>query len=324
MDFGELLTAAWRIAWRHKYLWVLGLFALNVDGCGSGPGGSYQFDGGDLSAGDALQSSLDVDLSIWLAVAAAGLALGLIFFLVSIIAAGGLIAGTDRAYHAVPERGLRSAWRAGVGRFWAFLGLVLLVGAAGFFLVVLLVLAAGIPVGFMLVGGWDPSLAAIAALIAGGLLIGAALLVLGVAAQIVLSWSYRSLVLETTGVIASLKTGWRLFRENLGTSLLVWAVSFGLNLALGLVVGIPLLGLLIPLALALGFAGDAQSLVPVLVLGGVLALALLLVVKAFSSTFFAAYWTIAFRRLQAFEAQPPQPSPAPAAPPEPQAGTSAR
>ena len=35
MDFGEVLSKAWRIVWRHRVLWIFGILA----GCGSGGGG---------------------------------------------------------------------------------------------------------------------------------------------------------------------------------------------------------------------------------------------------------------------------------------------
>src|SRR6185503_13824262 len=34
-NFGEVLTRAWQIIWKHKVLWIFGIFA----GCGRGGGG---------------------------------------------------------------------------------------------------------------------------------------------------------------------------------------------------------------------------------------------------------------------------------------------
>src|SRR5688572_19117784 len=41
-NFGEVLTRAWQIIWKHKVLWVFGIFA----GCGRGGGGGS---GGQVS-----------------------------------------------------------------------------------------------------------------------------------------------------------------------------------------------------------------------------------------------------------------------------------
>src|SRR5687768_5546242 len=35
-NFGEVLSRAWQIIWRHKILWIFGIFA----GCGRGGGGN--------------------------------------------------------------------------------------------------------------------------------------------------------------------------------------------------------------------------------------------------------------------------------------------
>ena len=35
MDYGEVLSRAWRIIWKHKVLWIFGIMA----GCTSGSGG---------------------------------------------------------------------------------------------------------------------------------------------------------------------------------------------------------------------------------------------------------------------------------------------
>ena len=37
MDFGEVLTKAWKIVWKFKILWIFGIFA----GCGTNSGGSF-------------------------------------------------------------------------------------------------------------------------------------------------------------------------------------------------------------------------------------------------------------------------------------------
>ena len=46
MDIGEVLSKAWKIIWRHKVLWIFGIFAgCGSAGTGSGnAGASYQTD----------------------------------------------------------------------------------------------------------------------------------------------------------------------------------------------------------------------------------------------------------------------------------------
>ena len=49
-DFGEVLSRAWQIIWKHKILWVFGIFAGCARG-GGGGGGSGMGRGGNGSGG---------------------------------------------------------------------------------------------------------------------------------------------------------------------------------------------------------------------------------------------------------------------------------
>jgi hypothetical protein len=51
MDYGEVLTRAWQIIWKHKVLWIFGIFA----GC-SGQGGSTGVDAVLPTGGTARQT----------------------------------------------------------------------------------------------------------------------------------------------------------------------------------------------------------------------------------------------------------------------------
>jgi hypothetical protein len=39
MDFGEVLTKAWKIIWKYKILWLFGIFVFLWGGGGGGGGG---------------------------------------------------------------------------------------------------------------------------------------------------------------------------------------------------------------------------------------------------------------------------------------------
>ena len=40
MDYGEVLSKAWKIIWKHKVLWIFGILASFGQGSGGGSGGS--------------------------------------------------------------------------------------------------------------------------------------------------------------------------------------------------------------------------------------------------------------------------------------------
>ena len=51
MDYGALVSRAWNLTWRHRFLWILGLFAGGgVSSCGSGAGGGGEGRWGPIPA----------------------------------------------------------------------------------------------------------------------------------------------------------------------------------------------------------------------------------------------------------------------------------
>lgn len=159
MDYSDLLRGAWRVARRHKYLWLLGLFATE-GGCGLSGGSPNirgSFGGGD--GYDSLSPHAS-EFGEWIAhnwallaaLLLGLLALGIALWVISIISTGGLIAGSDAAHAGVPS-GLGAAWSAGVHNFWRLFGMWLLVFAVALVVVMVLVLAIGLPLGLALARG---------------------------------------------------------------------------------------------------------------------------------------------------------------------------
>ncbi len=299
MDYGELLSATFRISWRAKYLWLFGLFALSLDGCNPSSS-SYQFSG-DGGGTDSFAGGIDFLAGNWGWLLALGLVLfvlGFLLFALSVVMTAGLVAGADEAYRGVEGTGARRSWRRGLERFWPLLGLLLLLMMAGLLALLVFGLMAAVAV-FVFLQSFDVSGSAVVALVGLGVLLALALIPFLVVLQIVVSWSARSLILDGTGVFASLGRGWRLFRARTGSSLLVWALNLGLSIAVGLILAIPAIALAIPLILAIGFGEDQGAwLIPLVVLGGLVLGAVALLLKAVLTTFFSTYWTIAYRKLQ--------------------------
>src|SRR6266516_640188 len=103
MEYGNLVRRAWRLTWRNRFLWVLGLFAPSTVVSCSGSGGSGRSFDFDTRSGAPSQlppelSRLFEQVVVWvgqhlaliiLGVAVA-LALGLLLLIVSLIAQGGI------------------------------------------------------------------------------------------------------------------------------------------------------------------------------------------------------------------------------------------
>ena len=66
MDFGEVLSKAWQIIWKHKVLWIFGLLSscgAQSGGGGGGSGGSSSFNG---VPGNGLGENPTMNLPLWL------------------------------------------------------------------------------------------------------------------------------------------------------------------------------------------------------------------------------------------------------------------
>jgi len=96
MDFGEVLSKAWRIVWKHKVLWIFGFLASLGQGWGGGSS-SYSFDSQDFNMegwGQGIPEAFWAAMGgLVLALICALFVLAIILWIVSIIARGALIAG---------------------------------------------------------------------------------------------------------------------------------------------------------------------------------------------------------------------------------------
>jgi hypothetical protein len=314
VDYGALLTGAWRVTRQHRYLWLLGLFSFTTGSCSGGPSYSYRAEGDGLDrlpgpvAG--FVDALTGNPALALALAAGVMGAFILLLAIGVVATAGLIAGTDTAHAdlrsgtaGTSPTGLGPAWRAGLAGFWRLLGLWLFLLVVGGGLVIVVTLAFLLPLGIALANagtiGFEGLTGVVIALLLGALLLLLLLVPLVIVVQIWLNLAHRSLILDGSGVFASLGQGWRLFGQNPGRCLVAWVIDAGLSLAVALVLAVPTAILAGSGALGRRAAeGGAPPLIALLVLGGLLTVLLLGLAKALVSTFFAAYWTIAYRELQ--------------------------
>jgi hypothetical protein len=304
MNYLDLIKDAFWITLRNRYLWFFGFFA----GAGGGglnfsfPSGSGGFDGengrqaGAAPVLAAQQTAFD-NVALIVALVVLVLLILLVFVILYLISQGALaesVAALDRG----ERRRFWSAWRAGVSNFWPVLGQVLLfilIGAG-------LLLVIAIPVVALILGifatdstGLQILFAVLAALIAIGLLI-----VVFIPLVIVSQFALRELVVGGERVFASIGGGYRLFRRNLGRSLLVWLIQLVLMFAAGiaLVIAAILLGLVLFIpTIILAVAEYATAAILTGVVAGLILLPILLVAFGILGTFNHSYWTLAYLRL---------------------------
>ena len=322
MQYWEVVTRSFRIAWTYKYLWLIALFS------GEG-GGGFNFNTGFNqpqtqynTASLPNQAQVQEQITTWLTVHAGLILFLLVLSLVLLIALfflGAICEGaTIRAsaeHDAQRPFGLGWAWRSGLITMWAVIRFRLILLAL--YLPIVLVVAG-------LVASVAVTVANRSGVAVGGIFLFGLLSLLTLPYAIYLFFldrlGLRALVLEQLGARASFARGHRLLFKRLGRTLLVWLLSIAVGFALGIAVACVGTLLILPFILigAAFVPGNPAALVPAIILGIIILLPLFLVVGGFLAAQGSTYWTVAFRRLDL------DPVPAPGyqfqpAPPPPQA-----
>jgi hypothetical protein len=312
VDYGELIRRSWRMVWRHRFLWVLGLFAASTVGsCApTGGGGPAQYQVGPRDVEGLppqLESALRQIPWEWLAswqalalIVVAAALLGLAFLIISLIAQGAM---SEATANLALERDstLGGAWRTGLRLFWRYLGLWLVLIGVGLLAVAATALAVGAMVAMASLAG---DTARWVFIVVGALLGLAALLLAApafIALTIVAAFAQRAMAVENVGPLSALETGFRLVRSHLGTSALAWLINLALSIAAGAVIVAAAIVLAIPLggiaAVLYTTTGMSVATVSYAAVGIVtFGLALWLVGGAINS-FFWSYWTYIYLRL---------------------------
>ena len=337
MGYGEIIKRAWKITWRYRTLWVLGLFA-GVAGGSSGGGSSANnnFNSGNGGSGtDSLFRALNpsrwieqISRIIPVLIAAGIVILGasLVLWILRVAARGGLV----QAVNAIEDGQsftLGAAWNAGFSRFWPLLGLSILLSLPLALVALGLGLAIAIPFVLPLLRGASPVPASFAPL-CGAFIIGVPLLLIGgVILGIMQELGLRSIMLDGLGVFDAAKTAWRSLRTRIKDALIMWFVNLGLNIASSIVVAIPVVIIVVALitpAIFIARSGSYGTLIGLSIVAFVVVTVLLMVYTAIWGTFTSALWTVFFRRLTGREllaetvAAPMPPAAPPAAPAAPE------
>jgi hypothetical protein len=300
MNYGDLLSEAFRLTWRNRYLWFFGFFI-------AGGGGSFNFPanfGGEEVrnpfgpvAGPLqwISDNLVLFLTVIISVI---VVLALIFLVLSIISHGAL-AESVAALHRGETRGFGPAFRVGTTNFWRVLGLKVLffLIALGLILVIFLPVVLGALAAFSLT---DSTGLRVLAVVLGVLFVFVALIVVFLPFAIVNQFGLRELVVSRRRITESIAGGFRLFRRNIGRSLLVWLIQLAVMLGLGIAVLVALVilgAILLGPAIALFATDHATAGVVAGVVGGVLFLVPVFVISGAIGAFNHAYWTLAYLRL---------------------------
>ena len=308
MDFGEILSKAWKTIWKHKILWLFGILA----GCGAGNAGGGGGGGGSTSSiqapnqprmgngpslfGPTTQRAFEdffnflEAIPVWVWIVAAlvfifvMILLSVLFLLLGALGTTGVIKGTILADEAEEDAKPLSFGQIFQGLrpyYWKVFLLNIGMRFAGFFIALFLIL----PI----------------------ILLAVCTCFLGLFLLIPLAWFIDLMVNFTTIAIIEEKEklfpaigrAWQVITRNIGNVLLMFLILGIGQLIAGLVIGLPLIVAPVPFLINL-FATGFRSATPGLIMSGVLFLAVIPLV-IFLSGVLRAYvlssWTLTYRRL---------------------------
>jgi len=294
MNIGEVLSNAWKIIWKHKVLWIFGILA----GCSGGGGGSAG-NSGISYQGEApaeVQPFFDqfANLPGWLiALIVGGIVILMFLLVVLVIFLGtvgriGLIHGTQQVEQGAERLSFGEVFRGSLPYFWRVFGLNLLFGLAAFFAILVLVIAyaiftvATLGVGLL-------CLPLLCVLIPLGWLVG-----------VYLEQVNLAMVIENLGIPAGVQRGWEVFRNNLGTMIIMGLILYlGVSLIGGLLIALPI-GLIVVPALIGVMAGTdvfKQSGFVLAAICFVAYLPVLIVLNGVLRAYIESAWTLTYLRL---------------------------
>jgi hypothetical protein len=307
MNYGEMLTRALAISWRHKYLWLLALLA--GEGAMFGLQNVQGLSGRRNGGGSQLGTDASGQFSAW-AAAHAGLLWGgaivlalvfIVLLLVSAVANSALIRAAAEHDQGRPF-GLRPAWRFGVRTFWPVLQMKLLALVVA--LATLLVIGSLALVAFA--GGKAGYVAlAVGAGVSAGLLFLLAF-PLWIVFSVAVLLAVRAIVLDGKRPVTALGSAFELIRRRLGRVALVWLLAGVAGIVGGLAVGIAVLIVALPLVgIVAGtyFAAGVPAAVGAGIVAGLIWVAVLLALSGAVSAFTSTFWTLSYTRFD----QEPQP-----------------
>jgi hypothetical protein len=302
MDYGEVLTRAWRIVWKYKVLWLFGILA----GCGSAAGNtggsgnsSYRqnFNFNNPGSTNQYLNQIqrffeNVPIWVWVLLALAFLALIIFFAILSTIGRTGLVLGAVQGDDDVSRLSFGPLFSGSLKYFWRVFLLNFLVGLVFFILIL------GLTLLIVLIGVLTAGIALVCLIPLLCILI-PVLIVAGWLVQVVLEQSIIAMITEERGIFDGLERGWAVVRAHIGTFILMALILFIGGGIVGFIVAIPMALIIIPPVIGALRGTQASTLIGIgiAVVLFIVYLPVLLVVTGIVRSYITTAWTLTFRRL---------------------------
>jgi hypothetical protein len=306
-NFGEVLTRAWQIIWKHKVLWIFGILASCGRGGGgngggnTGGGGEGGFGNGPTDLPPQVERFLEWVVENATTFAVIAITLFCVFWIIAVflgtIGRIGLIRGTAQAEGGEDNLIFGQLFSESTPYFWRLFGLSLIVSVP--FLILVAFLVAGVLVfAFSMSQGSDAGAVGFLGMLP--ILIGCFCLLIPVGWVIgmIVRQAERAIVLEDSAVLPSLSRGWDIFRTNLGPIIVMAIILAVITLVAGFIIAIPVFIVVIPAAIAFA-AGEAQNWTPMIFAGVCLCLYIpvSLILNGIMIAYSESAWTLTYMRL---------------------------
>lgn len=296
MNYGEVLSRAWQIIWRHKALWLFGILA----GCGQAANSG----GGNTG----VRSSREAEIPLWLQryfdqtfltddqiVLLVGLILLLALMAVVLVLVldtvgrAGLIYGTESADREQPRLRVGDLFNASMAYFWRVLGVnlvarILLYLVIGILAIPFVLVTCGI--GFIL------------------------LPLVFLFIELILEQANIAIVTENQGIMDGLRRAWDVVRQNLGPYILMALILFVIGFLGSILIGLPVAIIATPLIAAL-LAGTQAALragIAGTIIAFLVYLPVMILLHGILRAYITSAWTLTFlrltRRAELIEASP--------------------
>ena len=318
MNFGEILSKAWKVIWKHKILWLFGILAgcgaagsggSNGGGGGGGSSISSQLQSGNWDGFDSMMPSAhrglneffrtlaDIPTGVWVAIGI-GIFLAMIVFSVLFLMLGtlgitGVVKGTSMADEAGEDEkplSLKTIFTGLKASYWKVflfnLGYQIAGFIVGLMLVLPIILLAVFTCGF-------------------GLLL---LIPIGWFVSLMVTFTTIAMVEEELGVFKAISRAWQVLKKNIGNALLMFLILGVGQIIIGLLLALPIIMSFTPLVIN-GIATSFQTITTGLVITGIMLL-IFIPLMVFLGGVLRAYvwgaWTLTYRRLVNGESAEPE------------------
>jgi hypothetical protein len=305
-NFGEVLSRAWQIIWKHKVLWIFGIFAGcsrgsgnfrgNSGGGGGGSGGQPNFPPEVMRIFEIIQQNLTIFIVVGCIVL---LLIWAVTVFLGTIGRVGLIRGTFQAEGGTEKLIFGQLFSESTPYFWRIFGLSLIV-AIPVLVVLAVLIAAGVAFAISASSGNDAARVGVFGIVP--LLIGCFCLLVPImfVVGMIIRQAENAIVLEDLPVLPAISRGWDVFRANLGPIILMAIILAVIGVIVGIIIALPVLAIVVPAAVTFA-VGKAQNWTPMIFAGVCLCLYMPVawVLNGIITAYTESAWTLTYMRLTA-------------------------